>query len=133
MRLKNKNIIVTAAAQGIGKATALSFANEGANVIATDINLDILENIKKDNQNITTKKLDCTNKSEVDEFCKSINNIDILFHAVGFVHHGTIVDCDSDEFYRSVNVNVYSAYLMSYYLLPKMLEKQKGNIILLKF
>ena len=130
MRLKNKNIIVTAAAQGIGKATALSFANEGANVIATDINLDILENIKKDNQNITTKKLDCTNKSEVDEFCKSINNIDILFHAVGFVHHGTIVDCDSDEFYRSVNVNVYSAYLMSYYLLPKMLEKQKGNIII---
>ena len=130
MRLKNKNIIVTAAAQGIGKATALSFANEGANVIATDINLDILENIKKNNQNITTKKLDCTNKSEVDEFCKSINNIDILFHAVGFVHHGTIEDCDSDEFYRSVNVNVYSAYLMSYYLLPKMLEKQKGNIII---
>ena len=130
MRLKNKNIIVTAAAQGIGKATALSFANEGANVIATDINLDILENIKKDNQNITTKKLDCTNKSEVDEFCKSINEIDILFHAVGFVHHGTIEDCDSDEFYRSVNVNVYSAYLMSYYLLPKMLEKQKGNIII---
>ncbi|MBD1147867.1 SDR family oxidoreductase [Pelagibacterales bacterium SAG-MED31] len=130
MRLRNKNIIVTAAAQGIGKATALSFANEGANVIATDINLDVLENIKKDNQNITSKKLDCTNKSEVEEFCKSINEIDILFHAVGFVHHGTIEDCDSDEFYRSVNVNVYSAYLMSYYLLPKMLEKQKGNIII---
>ena len=131
MRLKNKNIIVTAAAQGIGKATALSFANEGANVIATDINLDVLKNIKKDNENITLKKLDCTNKSEVEEFCKSINEIDILFHAVGFVHHGTIEDCDSDEFYRSVNVNVYSAYLMSYYLLPKMLEKQKGNIIII--
>ncbi|MDC0057590.1 SDR family oxidoreductase [Pelagibacteraceae bacterium] len=130
MRLKNKNIIVTAAAQGIGKATALSFANEGANVIATDINLDVLKNIKKDNENITLKKLDCTNKSEVEEFCKSINEIDILFHAVGFVHHGTIEDCDSDEFYRSVNVNVYSAYLMSYYLLPKMLEKQKGNFII---
>ena len=99
--LKNKNIIVTAAAQGIGKATALSFANEGANVIATDINLDVLKNIKKDNENITLKKLDCTNKSEVEEFCKSINEIDILFHAVGFVHHGTIEDCDSDEFYSS--------------------------------
>jgi len=130
MRLKNKKIIVTAAAQGIGKATAVSFANEGASVIATDINHNTLENIKNDNDNITTKKLDCTNKNEVEEFCKSINEVDILFHAVGFVHHGTIEDCDSDEFYRSVNINVYSAYLMSYYLLPKMLAKQKGNIII---
>ena len=130
MRLKNKKIIVTAAAQGIGKSTAISFANEGASVIATDINYNILENIKNDNNKIETKKLDCTNKNEVEEFCKSINEVDILFHAVGFVHHGTIENCDSDEFYRSINVNVYSAYLMSYYLLPKMLEKQKGNIII---
>lgn len=130
MRLKNKKIIVTAAAQGIGKSTAISFANEGASVIATDINYNILENIKNDNDKIETKKLDCTNKNEVEEFCKSINEVDILFHAVGFVHHGTIENCDSDEFYRSINVNVYSAYLMSYYLLPKMLEKQKGNIII---
>ena len=130
MRLKNKKIIVTAAAQGIGKATALAFANEGASVLATDINEDILKNIKNDNENIKTKKLDCTNKNEVEEFCKSADQVDILFHAVGFVHHGTIEDCDSDEFYRSINVNIYSAYLMSYFLLPKMLEKQKGNIII---
>ena len=120
MRLKNKKIIVTAAAQGIGKATALAFANEGASVLATDINEDILKNIKNDNENIKTKKLDCTNKNEVEEFCKSVDRVDILFHAVGFVHHGTIEDCDSDEFYRSINVNIYSAYLMSYFLLPKM-------------
>ena len=126
MRLKDKKIVVTAAAQGIGRATALAFANEGAEVIATDINLDKLEDIKKNNTNIVTQKLDSTNKSEVEEFSKSIENIDILFHAVGFVHHGTIMDCDSDEFYRSINVNVYSAYLMSHYLLPKMLKKQKG-------
>ncbi len=130
MRLKNKKIIVTAAAQGIGKATALAFANEGASVLATDINEDILKNIKNDNENIKTKKLDCTSKNEVEEFCKSVDQVDILFHAVGFVHHGTIEDCDSDEFYRSINVNIYSAYLMSYFLLPKMLEKQKGNIII---
>tara|TARA_Y100001970_G_scaffold42346_1_gene52753 strand:+ start:2807 stop:3544 length:738 start_codon:yes stop_codon:yes gene_type:complete len=130
MRLKNKKIIVTAAAQGIGKASAIAFANEGASVIATDINVEILENIKTDNENIKTKKLDCTNKKEVENFCTSVDDVDILFHAVGFVHHGTIENCDSDEFYRSINVNVYSAYLMSYYLLPKMLKKQKGNIIL---
>ena len=130
MRLKNKKIIVTAAAQGIGKASAIAFANEGASVIATDINGEILENIKTDNKNIKTKKLDCTNKQEVENFCTSVDDVDILFHAVGFVHHGTIENCDSDEFYRSINVNVYSAYLMSYYLLPIMLKKQKGNIIL---
>jgi len=130
MRLKDKKIIVTAAAQGIGRATALAFAKEGAEVIATDINFEKLEEIKKNNANIVTQKLDATNKLAVEEFSKSIEDIDILFHAVGFVHHGTIMDCDSDEFYRSINVNVYSAYLMSQSLLPKMIKKQKGNIII---
>jgi 3-hydroxybutyrate dehydrogenase len=130
MRLKNKKIVVTAAAQGIGRATALAFANEGAEVIATDINLEKLNEIKNNNSTIITKELDSTNKSAVDTFAESVDEVDILFHAVGFVHHGTIMDCDSDEFYRSINVNVYSAYLMSQSLLPKMLKKQKGNIII---
>ena len=130
MRLKNKKIVVTAAAQGIGRATALAFANEGAQVIATDINLEKLNEIKNNNSTIITKELDSTNKSAVDTFAESVDEVDILFHAVGFVHHGTIMDCDSDEFYRSINVNVYSAYLMSQSLLPIMLKKQKGNIII---
>ena len=130
MRLKNKKIVVTAAAQGIGRATALAFANEGAEVIATDINLKKLNEINNNNSTITTKELDSTNKLAVDTFAESVDEVDILFHAVGFVHHGTIMDCDSDEFYRSINVNVYSAYLMSQSLLPKMLKKQKGNIII---
>ena len=58
-------------------------------------------------------------------------HVDILFHAVGFVHHGTLMDCDNDEFRRSIDVNIYSAYLMSYNLLPKMLIKGKGNIIII--
>ena len=130
MRLKDKRIVVTAAAQGIGRATALAFAEEGAEVLATDINLKKLEEIKNIKPTIITKELDATNKIAVEEFSKSIEDIDILFHAVGFVHHGTIMDCDSDEFYRSINVNVYSAYLMSQSLLPKMIKKQKGNIII---
>ena len=130
MRLTNKNIIVTAAAQGIGRATAITFANEGANVIATDINEDKLKEISKENKNIQIQKLDATSKTEVENFCSNINEIDILFHAVGFVHHGNIMDCDTDEFYRSVNVNIYSAYLMTHNLLPKMLKKKKGNIII---
>ena len=74
--------------------------------------------------------MDATDKEAVEKFSKSINSVDILFHAVGFVHHGTILDCSSDEFYNSVNINIYSAYLMSFFLLPKMLNKKKGNIII---
>ena len=130
MRLENKNIVVTAAAQGIGRSTAIAFANEGANVIATDINEEKLNEIKANHSNIETYKLDSTNKLDVENFCSSINNIDILFHAVGFVHHGAILDCDSEEFQRSINVNIYSAYLMSHSLLPKMIKQKKGNIII---
>ena len=130
MRLKDKKIIVTAAAQGIGRATAMMFAKEGASVIATDINEEKLNELNKKNNLIKTQKLDATNKKAVEEFCSSIDSVDVLFHAVGFVHHGTLLECDDEEFYRSVNVNVYSAYLMSYNLVPKMLEKGKGNIII---
>ena len=130
MRLKNKKIIVTAAAQGIGRATAIAFANEGAEVFATDLNEDTLKSIKDENNTIITQKLDATNKDEVVSFCNNIEEVDILFHAVGFVHHGTIMDCDTEEFNRSMNVNVYSAYLLTHYLLPKMLKRKKGNIII---
>ena len=130
MRLKDKKIIVTAAAQGIGRSTALMFAKEGASVIATDINEEKLIELKKENNLIKTQKLDATDKKSVEEFCSTIDVVDVLFHAVGFVHHGTLLECDDQEFHRSVNVNVYSAYLMSYNLVPKMLEKEKGNIII---
>ena len=130
MRLKNKNIVVTAAAQGIGRATAIAFDNEGANVFATDINEEKLKEIKSSNSNIKTTKLDSTNKLDVEYYCSSLDSIDILFHAVGFVHHGAILDCDTEEFQRSININIYSAYLMSQSLLPKMIKQKKGNIII---
>ena len=130
MRLNNKNIVVTAAAQGIGRATAIAYSKEGANVIATDINEENLNELKAENSNITTEVLDSTNKEAVENFSQSIKDVDVLFHAVGFVHHGTIMECSSDEFYNSININVYSAYLMSSFLLPKMIQKNKGNIII---
>ena len=130
MRLENKNIVVTAAAQGIGRATAIAFDNEGANVFATDINEEKLTEIKSSNSNIKTSKLDSTNKLDVEHYCSSLDSIDILFHAVGFVHHGAILDCDTEEFQRSININIYSAYLMTQSLLPKMIKQKKGNIII---
>ena len=130
MRLNNKNIVVTAAAQGIGRATAIAYSKAGANVVATDINEEKLNELKAENSNITTEVLDSTNKEAVENFSQSIKDVDVLFHAVGFVHHGTIMECSSDEFYNSININVYSAYLMSSFLLPKMIQKNKGNIII---
>tara|TARA_Y100000590_G_C15615266_1_gene975483 strand:+ start:70 stop:807 length:738 start_codon:yes stop_codon:yes gene_type:complete len=129
MRLKNKNIVVTAAAQGIGRATSLAFAKEGANVVATDINEEKLTLLCKEDNNIKIQVLDSTDKIKVENFAKTIDEIDVLFHAVGFVHHGTILDCSTDEFYNSININIYSAYLMSSVFLPKMLLNKKGNII----
>ena len=82
MRLKNKNIIVTAAAQGIGKATALAFAHEGANVLALDINDEKLNELKKEKKEIQIQKLDASNKQYVEKFTNSIETIDVLFHAV---------------------------------------------------
>ena len=130
MRLKNKKIVVTAGAQGIGRATAIAFANEGADVLATDINQEKLNELSKDYPNIKIANLDAKKKNHVENFCSSIDNIDILFHAVGYVHNGTIMDCDSDEFHNSININVYSAYLMSHSFLPKMIKQKKGNIII---
>ena len=130
MRLKNKNIVVTAAAQGIGKATAVAFVNEGANVIALDINEEKLNELKREKNEIQIQKLDATNQQDVEKFANTVETIDVLFHAVGFVHHGTIMNCSSEEFHNSMNINVYSAYLMTTNLLPKMLEKKKGNIII---
>ena len=128
-RLENKNIIITAAGQGIGRATAIAFHNEGANVIATDINEATLEILNKEYPNIKVKKLDSTDKDVVEKFSESLDKVDILFNAVGFVHHGTILDCDEKDWDFSFNVNIKSMYFMTKSILPKMIKKNKGNVI----
>ena len=128
-RLENKNIVVTAAGQGIGRATAIVFHNEGANVIATDINDKTLETLNKEYPNIKVKNLDSTNKQAIEKFSASLNKVDVLFNAVGFVHHGTILDCDEKDWDFSFDVNVKSMYFMIKEILPKMIKQNKGNII----
>ena len=128
-RLENKNIVVTAAGQGIGRATAIVFHNEGANVIATDINDKTLETLNKEYPNIKVKNLDSTNKQAIEKFSESLNKVDVLFNAVGFVHHGTILDCDEKDWDFSFDANVKSMYFMIKEILPKMIKQNKGNII----
>ena len=128
-RLEGKNILVTAAGQGIGKATAIAFHNEGANVIATDINEKTLKDLNKDYPNIKVQKLDSTQNNEILEFIKTIDKIDVLFNAVGFVHHGTILECEEKDWDFSFDVNVKSMYFMCKAVLPLMIKKNSGSII----
>ena len=128
-RLANKNIIVTAAGQGIGKATAIAFHNEGANVIATDINDKTLVDLNKEYPDIEVKKLDSTDKNSILEFVKNLDQVDVLFNAVGFVHHGTILECEEKDWDFSNIVNVKSMYFMSKAILPIMIKQNKGSIV----
>ena len=128
-RLENKNVLITAAGQGIGRATAIAFHNEGAKVYATDINDKTLKTLKEEYSEIEIYNLDSTNKNAVEKYCSQIKNIDVLFNAVGFVHHGTILECDEKDWDFSFNVNIKSMYFMTKSILPKMIKQNKGSII----
>ena len=128
-RLKDKKILVTAAGQGIGKATAIAFHNEGANVIATDINDKTLEGLNKEYPNIKIQKLDSTKINEILEFVKTLDKIDVLFNAVGFVHHGSILECEEKDWDFSFDANVKSMYFMCKAILPMMIKQNSGSII----
>ena len=128
-RLKDKVALVTAAGQGIGKATAIAFHNEGAKVIATDINDKTLTELNKEYPKIEVKNLDSTNYDTIKKYVSEIDKIDILFNAVGFVHHGTILECDEKDWDFSSNVNVKSMYFMCKAILPLMVKQKEGSII----
>ena len=128
-RLKDKNILVTAAGQGIGKASAIAFHNEGANVIATDINDKTLKFLNKEYPNIKIQKLDSTQNNEILKFVKTLDKIDVLFNAVGFVHHGSILECEEKDWDFSFDVNIKSMYFMCKSILPMMIKQNSGSII----
>ena len=128
-RLEGKKILVTAAGQGIGKATAIAFHKEGAHVIATDLNDKTLADLNKEYPEIKVQKLDSTDNNAILEFTKTLDKVDVLFNAVGFVHHGTILECDEKDWDFSSNVNVKSMYFMCKAILPIMIKQNGGSII----
>ena len=128
-RLKDKVALVTAAGQGIGKATAIAFHKEGAKVIATDINDKTLAELNKEYPKIEIKNLDSTNNNSIKKYVSEIDKIDILFNAVGFVHHGTILDCEEKDWDFSFDVNIKSMYFMCRAILPLMVKQNGGSII----
>jgi 2-keto-3-deoxy-L-fuconate dehydrogenase len=130
-RLKGKTAVVTAAAQGIGRACAIAFAIEGAKVVATDIDMAKLEALKADGAGrISTRRVDATKKAEIDALAAELGAIDVLLNCAGFVHHGTILDCAEADWDFTLDLNLRSAYRTIRAFLPAMLAAGKGASII---
>ena len=127
-KLEGKTALLTAAGQGIGRATALAFAKEGARVIATDINAAGLESLAG-TDGIETHLLDVTDSQAVAAFTQGLGRIDVLFNCAGFVASGTVLDCSEEEWDFSFDLNAKSQFRLIKQLLPQMLEQGGGSII----
>lgn len=127
-RLAGKVALVTAAGQGIGRASALAMARDGAHVYATDIDVKLLESYAGV-LNVTTQPLNVLDDDAVTRLIDSLPPLDILFNCAGWVHNGTILECSAQDWDRSFNLNVRSMYVAIKAALPKMLEHGGGSII----
>ncbi|MBI1397735.1 MAG: SDR family oxidoreductase [Betaproteobacteria bacterium] len=127
-RLAGKTAVVTAAAQGIGRATALAFAAEGARVWATDINDAKLSELSG-TAGIEVRRLDVLDDAAIARFASEVGTPGVLFNCAGFVHHGSVLDCTDKDWDFSFNLNVRSQYVMIRTFLPGMLEAGGGSII----
>ena len=125
-RLAGKTAFLTAAGQGIGRAVALAFVREGARVIATDINAELLQSLGAET-GCTTRVLDVTDAAAITAAAKAVGSIDVLFNGAGFVHSGTVLDCSEDEWSFGFELNVRSQYRLIKAFLPAMLANDGGK------
>jgi len=124
-RIAGKTALVTAAAQGIGRATAELFAANGADVLATDTNTDALRQL----QGCRTAKLDVLLPDEIVRVVESAGAIDILFNCAGYVANGSALDCTDEQWALSLSLNVTSMFRLVRAVLPQMLARRRGSII----
>jgi 2-keto-3-deoxy-L-fuconate dehydrogenase len=129
MRLWGKTALITAAAAGIGRAAALAFASEGANVIAMDIDADRLRDLHGSDPAINTQCLDVTDADAIQRVRDRLGRIDVLVNAVGIVHNGSILECTESDWSVAVNVNLTSMFRMVQAWLPGMASSGRGSII----
>lgn len=132
-RLAGKTVLVTAAAQGMGRSAALAMAREGATVHATDIRDDLLGALADEARNagypLHTHHLDVTDAAAVEALIASLPVLNVLFNCAGYVHQGTIFECSEDDFDFSFTINVRSMYRTIKAALPRMVANGGGSII----
>ena len=128
-RLAGKRCLVTAAGAGIGRAAALAFAREGADVLATDIDASALQSLASENNAIRTAVLDITDAAQIASLVQANPGIDVLFNCAGYVHAGTILDTDEAAWRRSFSINVDSMFRLCKAVLPGMLDRGQGSIV----
>ncbi len=128
MRLSGKTALVTAAGQGIGRATALAFAAEGAQVLATDVRPELLQSYAGV-ANVRTAVLDVLDKGAIATVAAGLERIDVLFNCAGFVHNGSILQATDADWDFAFNLNVRSQFWMIQAVLPLMLAQGAGSII----
>jgi 2-keto-3-deoxy-L-fuconate dehydrogenase len=128
-KLSGKIALVTAAGQGIGRATAIAFSEEGATVWATDVNQTTLKTLSDGRPGIRALRLDVRQSQEVDKLAAELGAMDVLFNCAGFVHNGSVLDCTEKDWDFSFDLNVKSMYRTCRAFLPAMLQAGKGNII----
>jgi 2-keto-3-deoxy-L-fuconate dehydrogenase len=127
-RLEGKLAFCTASGAGIGRATAIAFAREGARVIASDLNDAAFAELKAAGV-AECVKLDARDTASIEAQAKRLGSVDVLFNAAGFVHHGTVLDCSEEDWDFSFDVNVKSMHRTIKAFLPGMLAKGKGSIV----
>ncbi len=128
-RLQGKTAFLTAAGQGIGAATARTFAEEGARVYATDISEEGLAALRATHPAIETSLLDVRDTAAVEAIAQRIGAVDVLFNCAGYVHQGTVLDCDEASWDLSFDINVKSMWRTIRAFLPAMLRAGGGSII----
>lgn len=128
LSLRDKTVLITAAGQGIGRATALAFAAQGANVVATDINRDALAALGAE-KGITARHLDVLDTAMVNALVEETGAVDVLFNCAGFVHSGSVLESTDADFDFAVDLNVRSMVRTIKAVLPGMLERADGAII----
>jgi 2-keto-3-deoxy-L-fuconate dehydrogenase len=121
--------LVTAAANGIGRATAIAMADEGATVWATDIDEGGLANLRAERSTIAVRRMDVRRAADIEAVVAEAGTLDALVNCVGFVHHGTILECSEADWDRSFDLNVKSMYRTCRACLPAMLEAGRGSIV----
>lgn len=127
--MAGKVALVTGAGQGIGRAAALAFVDEGASVWAIDRNSESLETLREYRPSINTSAVDVTDADSITSLATSIGTIDVLFNCAGYVHVGDILECSESDWDAAIDINVKSMYLMSRAFLPAMIRAGGGDII----